>query len=126
MTIYISVDVNIDRNSKEKISIAIGGSTKLSAHVTTSSPIETFIKWHKFEDGNSMNIKTDSIKYSGSFCSLPTPALVINDVEETDSGFYQLVVTTFTGAVTGPEFQLEVYGRIFAYYINTRKLNGID
>lgn len=40
-----------------------------------------------------------------------------------DAGVYQLSVTTFNGIVTGPNILLEVYGKIFAYYMNTESLN---
>lgn len=101
--------VCIDQYPKEKVLIGIGGSTKLSANVTTSSP-ESLIKWHKVKGNKSINLRTDSIKYSGSSCSLPTPELVINDVDKTDDGVYHLSVTTITGTVTGPKVLVNVFG----------------
>ncbi|XP_052085187.1 uncharacterized protein LOC127722340 [Mytilus californianus] len=101
--------VCIDQYPKEKVLIGIGGSTKLSANVTTSSP-ESFIKWHKVEGNKSINLRTDSIKYSGSSCSMPIPELVIHDVDKADDGVYHLSVTTVTGTVTGPKVLLNVFG----------------
>lgn len=101
--------VCIDQFPKGQIIIGLGGSTKLSAYVTTSSP-ESFIKWQKVEGNVHRNLITDSIKYSGSSCSLPAPELIINDVDNTDAGVYQLSVTTVDGTVTGPKVLLDVFG----------------
>lgn len=109
MDYSVSDEVSIDQYPKEKVVIGIGGSTKISAHVTTSSP-ELFIKWQKVESHGLKNIQTDSIKYSGSSCSMPTPELIIHDVDITDAGVYQLSVTTVTGTFFGPIVRLNVFG----------------
>ncbi|XP_071138239.1 E3 ubiquitin-protein ligase DZIP3-like [Mytilus edulis] len=102
-------DVCIDQYPKGTVVIGIGGSTKLSANVTTTAP-EPFIKWQKVTGSESINLQTDSIKYSGSSCAMPTPELVINDVDQTDDGVYHLSVTTVSGTVIGPKVLLNVFG----------------
>lgn len=109
MDYSVSDEVSINQYPKEKAVIGIGGSTKISAYVTTSSP-ELFIKWQKVESHGLKNIQTDSIKYSGSSCSMPTPELIIHDVDITDAGVYQLSVTTVTGTIFGPIVCLNVFG----------------
>lgn len=101
--------VCVDQYPKDIVSIGLGGSIKLSAHVTTSSP-ETFMKWQKVEGNSFMNLLTDSTKYSGSVCNFPTADLIINHINKKDEGIYQLSVTTFTGIVTGPKVLLKVFG----------------
>lgn len=106
---YIEDDVSIDQYPKENVRIGIGGSTKISADVTTSSS-ESSTTWQKVENNGLRNLQIDSIKYSGSSCSLPTPVLVINDVDKSDDGFYQLSVTTINGTINGPQTRLNVFG----------------
>lgn len=109
MTVCFKDIVYIDQYPKEKVLIGTGGSTKLIANVKTSSP-ELIIKWQKVDSNGLRNLKTDSIKYSGSSCLLPTPELVINNVDKSDDGDYQLEATTFCGIVTGPKVRLTVFG----------------
>jgi hypothetical protein len=52
----------------------------------------------------------NTIKYSGSSCDVPVPELVINDVDTTDAGLYQIKVTTITGSFIGPRVAVEVIG----------------
>lgn len=104
-----SDNVHIDQYPKGKLLIGLGGSTKLSATVTMASQT-AFIKWQKVEVDGPRNLLTDSMKYSGSSCSLPSPELIINDVDETDNGLYQLCVTAFSTTVTGPKVMIEVFG----------------
>jgi hypothetical protein len=44
-----------------------------------------------------------------SSCDVPVPELVINDVDTTDAGLYQIKVTTITGSFIGPHVVLEVF-----------------
>lgn len=47
---------------------------------------------------------------------MPNPELVINNVDKTDDGVYQLSVTTITGTVTGQKVLLSVFGgKIFIH-----------
>lgn len=88
----------------------------------TASP-ELIIKWQKVESNGMRNLRTDFIKYSGSSSLLPTPELVINNVEKSDEGDYQLEVTTVSGIVTGPTVRVNVFGgKIFAcIYLLTKQ-----
>lgn len=115
-TFAFSDDVHIYQYPKGKILIGLGGSTKLSATVTMASQT-AFIKWQKVEVDGTRNLPTDSIKYSGSSCSLPSPELIINDVDGTDNGLYQLCVTALSTTVTGPKVMIEVFGGTIIFNI---------
>jgi hypothetical protein len=95
--------------------IGLGGTTKLTANITTTSVDSIKIYWQRVEN-NSMarNIVLNTIKYSGSSCDVPVPELVINDVDTTDAGLYQIKVTTITGSFIGPRVAVEVIdGKLF-------------
>jgi hypothetical protein len=91
--------------------IGLGGTTKLTANITTTSVDSIKIYWQRVENNSiARNIVLNTTKYSGSSCDVPVPELVINDVDTTDAGLYQIEVTTITGSVIGPHAILEVLG----------------
>jgi hypothetical protein len=91
--------------------IGLGGTTKLTANITTTSVDSIKIYWQRVENNSIVrNIVLNTTKYSGSSCDVPVPELVINDVDTTDAGLYQIKVTTITGSFIGPHVVLEVFG----------------
>ena len=91
--------------------IGLGGTTKLTANITTTSVDSIKIYWQRVENNSiARNIVLNTIKYSGSSCDVPVPELVINDVDTTDAGLYQIKVTTITGSFIGPRVAVEVIG----------------
>lgn len=92
--------------------IGLGGTTKLTANITTTSVGPSKIYWQRVENNIVRNIVLNTIKYSGSSCDVPVPELVINDVDTTDAGLYQVEVITITGSFIGPHVVLEVFGDV--------------
>ena len=91
--------------------IGLGGTTKLTANITTTSVDSIKIYWQRVENNSiARNIVLNTTKYSGSSYDVPVPELVINDVDTTDAGLYQIEVTTITGSFIGPHVILEVFG----------------
>ena len=88
--------------------IGLGGTTKLTANITTTSVGPFKIYWQRVENNTARNIESDTIKYPGSSLDFPVPELVIKDVDKTDAGLYQVEVTTNTGSITGQHVVLEV------------------
>lgn len=93
--------------------IGLGGTTKLTAKITTTSAGPYKIYWQRVENNTARNIVLNTIKYSGSSCDVPVSELVINNVDATDTGLYQVEVTTITGSFIGPHVVLEVFGGKF-------------
>ena len=90
--------------------IGLGETTKLTAHITTTSVDSIKIYWQRVENNSiARNIVLNTAKYSGSSCDVPVSELVINDVDTTDAGLYQIKVTTITGSFIGPHVVLEVF-----------------
>ena len=90
--------------------IGLGGTTKLTAHITKNSVGPFKIHWQRVENNTARNIVLNNIKYPGSSSDVPVPALIIKDVDKTDAGLYQVEVTTITGNFTGKHVVLEVFG----------------
>jgi hypothetical protein len=101
--------------------IGLGGTTKLTANITSVDPCQIY--WQRVENNIARNIVLNTIKYSGSSCDVPVPELVINDVDTTDAGLYQINVTTITGSFIGPRVAVKVIGgKLFlalcVYFVN--------
>jgi hypothetical protein len=90
--------------------IGLGGTTKLTANITNNYVVPFKIHWQRVENNIARNIVLNTIKYSGSSHEVPVPELVINNVDTTDAGLYQIEVTTKTGSFIGPHVVLEVFG----------------
>ena len=87
---------------------------KLTANITTTSVGSFKLYWQRVENNIARNIVLNTIKYSRSSCDVPIPVLVMNDVDKTDAGLYQVEVTTINGSFIGPYVVLEVFvGKLF-------------
>jgi hypothetical protein len=72
--------------------IGLGGTTKLTANITTTSVDFIKIYWQRVENNSiARNIVLNTTKYSGSSSDVPVPELVITDVDTTDAGLYQML-----------------------------------
>jgi hypothetical protein len=91
--------------------IGLGETTKLTAHITTTSVDSIKIYWQRVENNSiARNIVLNTTKYSGSSSDVPVPELVITDVDTTDAGLYQINVTTITGSFIGQRVAVKVIG----------------
>ena len=73
---------------KGYIWIRLGGTTKLTANITTAYVCSFKLYWQRVENNIARNIVLNTIKYSRSSCDVPVPALVMNDVDTTDARLY--------------------------------------
>ena len=95
---------------KGYIWIRLGGTTKLTANITTAYVCSFKLYWQRVENNIARNIVLNTIKYSGSTYDVLVPELVIHDVDTNDAGLYQVAVTTITGSFIGPHVVLKVFG----------------
>jgi molybdopterin-binding protein len=119
ITQIVSGKTSIAMSPEGSIWIGLGGTTKLTANITTTSVDSIKIYWQRVENNSiARNIVLNTIKDSGSSCDVPVPELVINDVDTTDAGLYQIEVTTITESFIGPRVAVEVIGgKLFLLYV---------
>jgi hypothetical protein len=70
--------------------LGLGGTTKLTANITNNYVGPFKIHWQRVENNIARNIVLNTITYSGSLHEVPVPELVINNVDTTDAGLYQI------------------------------------
>ena len=92
------------------VTIGHGSTVKLTATVMSKSSQPATLHWQKIESSVPMNLNLNIPKYSGSSSDLPTPELVVNDIDNTDAGVYRVEMKTVTETVHGSQVVLEVFG----------------